>query len=244
MLLNLFGIIETTKFHKTKYPRFKQTLHNGNPFTEYISMEKNNLYERHSNNKKILLFDIDGTLYKISDEFKKVDMNGYKTAFEKLNTTNKKFADFVADPCFLQKIYDELGVTPIEVERAKGDIKYENYIERNEKLIIILKKTPYRLWCFTNGLKCRASRILKKLEIEHLFEGIICTDDNSRCPVKKPYVESYEFVEKLLGVKDTKLIYFFDDLERNIKIARERGWNVIEIKPEDNIVTKIEEICE
>lgn len=204
----------------------------------YITMEEKNLLHKNTFNlDKILLFDIDGTLYKISKELEEVDRQGYIRAYETLKTNDTPRSKFITkESIYLQDMYDELGVTPRELNDARGDIHYGDYVEKDDRLVEYFSKSKYRLWCFTNGLKSRAEAILKKMEIERFFEGVICTDDYARKPVKKPYPKAYEFVEIFLGVKDKSQIFFFDDLKRNITPASERGWNTFLVRPEDDLM--------
>lgn len=56
--------------------------------------------------------------------------------------------------------------------------------------------------------------------------------------MRKPDSEIYEFVTRSLGIEPNSIL-FIDDLESNIKAAKENGWHAIVHDPKDEIINKL-----
>lgn len=211
----------------------------------YIYINKENLdlfkgkYTLHDG--KLLLFDIDGTLYKLMHD-DDIEKESKEVVYNKLRNPNvsKPFSE--VKEAGLEDIYKELRITPDGFKKAMRNLTYEDFIKKDEKLINFLSRTRLRLWCFTNAYGHRAKAVLEKLEVEHFFEGVICTDFHIEKPTRKPWPEAYEFVEQLLGVDKKEQICFFDDMEENVLAALERGWRATHVGPEDDLISLLEKI--
>lgn len=261
LLLMLSHLPETVKTVETP----KSSISNDSNFRQYdatpnlqtrkgllfITMKDSNLQKGESNssnsNDKIILFGIDGTLYKITDTLLSVEMEAITKAYEVLRSpSSRSFSEILARDCnlkcsrdrsrLLQILYNELNVTPRRFNEAMGEIPYGEYIQRDEELSNYLSKSNARHWCFTNSLRDRAEAILKHLGLESFFEGVICADYDLCRPIRKPSRDAYDFVEDLLGLYNPKNVYFFDDMTNNISCAEKRGWNACLVKPEESIV--------
>lgn len=225
----------------------------------YIPMNEENLekYKGSFNvgDEKILIFDIDGTLYKIKDELITAKFECCEAAYNnlrdpKVHESFKEFldnedkgADYKKDGIhILQRIYKKLGVTAEEFGKNMEDLNYALFVDKDQSLVNYLSQSKLRLWCLTNGFEYRARAILNKLEIEHLIEGVICVDKCKNNPTKKPHPEAYNFVEQLLGIRNNNQIHFFDDIKMNLEEAEKRGWNITYVGPENNLVCLLEDI--
>ncbi|EOB15152.1 hypothetical protein NBO_8g0017 [Nosema bombycis CQ1] len=184
---------------------------------------------------KVLIFDIDHTLYKFSDQLHEAEREGHKRVIEKYKNCNPESLYLDGFPIDFDKCYSTFNITPLEYELLK-EVDYAKYIQRaSSKLINYLSNCKYKKCCFTNGLKWRAQQILQKLEIEEYFDCVIVTSDEGEAPIMKPEEKAFLFVEGLLDVKPGQ-IYFFDDKLDNIVAAWERGWNGFLVGKDEDLV--------
>ncbi|KAK6090004.1 hypothetical protein P3W45_001050 [Vairimorpha bombi] len=223
--------------------------------TPFISMNLSNLskYDILPVDDYIFIFDIDDTLYKASDDMVSVEIEKWRKAYNHYLNDKKKedkhavppFSDIIkCNPLLSESFYKCFGKHPYEVELCRGILDYSLYVKKNDKLINLLRDLPYRKYCFTNGMKCRAEPILDVMGLTDVFEGVICMDDRSvdNFVLGKPKEEAYDFVEKLLNIKDRSKVYFFDDACINIEEGLRRGWNSYLVKKEDDIVEMVSRI--
>lgn len=223
--------------------------------TSFISMNASNLdkYDIPPVDDYVFIFDIDDTLYKASEEMVNVEIEKWKKAYNYYLSNKKEddknvippFSDIIkCNPLLSESFFKYFGKHPIEVELYKGIVDYYLYVKKDDKLINLLKDLPYRKFCFTNGMKCRAEPILDLMELTDIFEGVIRMDDKSinNSVMGKPKEEAYDFVEKLLNIKDKNKVFFFDDASMNIEEGTRRGWNSYLVKKNDDIVEMVNKI--
>ncbi|EOB14012.1 hypothetical protein NBO_42g0002 [Nosema bombycis CQ1] len=192
----------------------------------------------------ILIFDIDETLYKGSEEFHEKEdsayFNTYNALKEKMYPGNNDIPTpesvLIKGALFMDIFKKYFGVSASQMEKMRGQTCFEKYIPRDEKLRDYLMNLPLRKWAFTNGLEERATRILESLGVSECFEGVIGVGEDSEELIGKPKDSAYKFVEDLLGIEDKGKVYFFDDNPFNIQTGEKFGWNSILIKKEENLI--------
>lgn len=198
------------------------------------------------NDDYIFLFDIDHTLYKMDEYMHKDEVKAWVNVYNILKGDKEDvptFRDILKmSPMYGGAFYEIFDVNAKEAEDLRGIFDYSKYLEKDTKLRDKLNNIPYRKWCFTNGLESRARSILKALGIENCFEGVICIDDKSRGDFGKPFLNSYLFVEKVLGITKKENVIFFDDNENNIKKGKEMGWRSILVREDDDIVDLLNKV--
>lgn len=187
--------------------------------------------------EKVLIFDIDDTLYKRNELFRKEDTKIWIDKYNELQSKDKSMPPFDDNLISLQleneKLYSFRKRVTYEAEESKDESFYRKYLEEDKALIESLNAIPYNKWCFTNAPRKRAETILNILGIADCFEGVFypCYTES----IGKPKDNSYEFVERYLKITDPTKIYFFDDLMKNIEVANIRRWNGIHVKANDDI---------
>lgn len=179
----------------------------------------------------VLIFDIDNCLYR-SKELEDDELNFIKNGFLRLSNYDESFwlAELPKYNLYREMFSSFLNMDLFDFSETFERPNLEKYLQPDLELRNLLKKIKFRLFCFTNGCKHRAKHILTYLQLDDIFEGVICSDIESKEFLAKPNPETYKFVEKYLGVEDVKKIYFFDDSYRNIEGAVAAGWNAIHIK--------------
>jgi putative hydrolase of the HAD superfamily len=175
------------------------------------------------------VFDLDNTLYHPRhDLFKQVDlrMGAYiqrllgvdaaeayavqKSFFREHGTTLRGLmAHHDIDPLeFLNDVHDvDMSVLPVDAE-----------------LISALEALPGRKLVFTNGDAPYARRVLAQIGLGNHFEGMQCIIDQNYVP--KPDPQVYAQFSERHDIDPDRTIYF-EDMARNLKPAKERGWSTV-----------------
>lgn len=101
------------------------------------------------------------------------------------------------------------------------DVPLADYIAPNPGLGSILTSIPARKFIFTNADSAHARRVLRQLEIESCFDGLV--DVVAISPYCKPMPESFEIAQTLAGEPDPRRCVMIDDLPHTTRAARQRG---------------------
>jgi len=136
----------------------------------------------------------------------------------------------------------DFNINPLDYDSyVDGGLPLEEILEpqdyKNEALKSLLGQlTECRKWIFTNaGLK-HAKRVLKILELEEFFEGIIYCDYCEPNFPAKPQSSAFERAMFITKIDDPGLCYFIDDSPDNVRGATEFGWNAVLIDEENDII--------
>lgn len=189
---------------------------------------------------KVLIFDIDNTLYcestgleaKIITQFLQYAVKR-GIPQETVVSISKAYSEQygLAFKGFL-KDYPEIDVDEFE-SCVDGSITINDYLKVDDELVELLEKCEYKMYCFTNANYKHAMKVLKALNITKYMSGVfyceyVCGGDF----LCKPSKEAYEIVEGLL---DGCTKYFWDDNARNVEMAMRRGWYAYQVNVNQNI---------
>jgi putative hydrolase of the HAD superfamily len=105
------------------------------------------------------------------------------------------------------------------------DIALDEYLHPDPELLSILTDLPQQLWIFTNADKNHAIRVLKTLDVEDCFNGIV--DLFALDFQVKPKPVSYQIAMKLAGEDDPSRCMMFDDLLHNLLPAKQVGFTTV-----------------
>lgn len=114
------------------------------------------------------------------------------------------------------------------------DVPLEKYISPNPDLHRILMKIPQQKFIFTNADQHHAQRVLKFLNLDDLFEGII--DIVAVAPYCKPEREAFEIALSKAKPCDAHNSVMIDDLAANISTAHELGFFTIFVGEDGTLV--------
>jgi putative hydrolase of the HAD superfamily len=89
------------------------------------------------------------------------------------------------------------------------------------KMLLLL---PGEKYIFTNGTKKHAENVLKKLNLENIFQSIFGIKEANYLP--KPNIETYNLFLKTYKV-DPKTSIMFEDMGRNLIPAKELGMKTV-----------------
>ncbi|MCX6080252.1 MAG: pyrimidine 5'-nucleotidase [Chloroflexi bacterium] len=128
--------------------------------------------------------------------------------FEEYGTTLRGLqANFIFDvPDFLAYVHD---------------VPLAEYIHPDPVLQSVLESLPARKYIFTNADVHHAERVLRVLQIEQYFDGII--DVTQLGPYCKPMPQAFKIALQLAGESDPQKCVMIDDLPRTIRAARDEG---------------------
>ena len=99
-----------------------------------------------------------------------------------------------------------------------------NSLKEDNKLRKILLMLPGRKYIFTNGTKKHAENVLKKLNLENIFQSIFGIKEANYLP--KPNIETYNLFLKINNI-DPKTSIMFEDMGRNLIPAKELGMTTV-----------------
>ncbi|MEJ5241561.1 MAG: pyrimidine 5'-nucleotidase [Anaerolineales bacterium] len=101
------------------------------------------------------------------------------------------------------------------------DLPLERYLRPDPELRRVLEALPQRKWILTNADAGHAQRVLRFLQIEDCFEGII--DILRLSPYCKPQPEAFAIALRLAGEEHPERCVLVDDLPRTVEAARRFG---------------------
>lgn len=101
------------------------------------------------------------------------------------------------------------------------DVPLSDYLTPNPALASALEAIPARKWIFTNADADHARRVLRALEVEKYFSGIV--DVQAISPYCKPMPEAFDLALKLADEPDPRRCAMIDDLPHTIRAARQLG---------------------
>jgi putative hydrolase of the HAD superfamily len=180
---------------------------------------------------KTWIFDLDNTLYPPEENiFSQIDQK--MTSFiadnlkisneEAFNIQKQNFIDHGTTLAgFMNSGNDKID--PDKFLEFVHDINLNSLKEDNDlrKILLLL---PGKKYIFTNGTKKHAENVLKKLNLENIFQSIFGIKEANYIP--KPNLETYNLFLKTYKI-DPKTSIMFDDMGRNLIPAKELGMKTV-----------------
>lgn len=184
----------------------------------------------------VFFFDLDNTLYPKSSGISELMVNRIELFFiNYLNLPLKESrilgARFYKDyGLAIKGLIKHFSIDPIEYDRfVDGGLPLDEILKPEQSLTELLDNLSKKgsCWIFTNAGKSHATRVLKLLQLESYFSGIIYCDYSEENFPHKPDRLAFARAMRCVGVTDPSKCFFFDDSIGNIMTAQEIGWNVI-----------------
>jgi len=180
---------------------------------------------------KTWIFDLDNTLYPPEENiFSQIDQK--MTSFiadnlkisneEAFNIQKQNFIDHGTTLAgFMNSGNDKID--PDKFLEYVHDINLNSLQEDNDlrKILLLL---PGKKYIFTNGTKKHAENVLKKLNLENVFQSIFGIKEANYLP--KPNLETYNLFLKTYKI-DPKTSIMFEDMGRNLIPAKELGMKTV-----------------
>lgn len=208
-----------------------------------------------TNASKILLLDLDNTLYPKSSGLDLIILDRIRSYFnehlqipfeESIEMAHHYYHDYGLSikgliknssdfPSFTPKHYDSWVNEGLPLEEMISS--YTKDGSNVKDIIKRIRKSGILIFIFTNSSKRHLIRTLECLKIIEEIEGAFYCDYEEENFPSKPDPTAFQRVEEELGRLgrekwDWKMrlrrenIYFVDDSVENIRIAKERGWKV------------------
>ncbi|BCD90171.1 pyrimidine 5'-nucleotidase [Francisella halioticida] len=189
---------------------------------------------------KTYIFDLDNTLYSYKNglfDSQLTRMSDYIKL--KLNISDTEKANAIRD-----ELYYEFGSTMLGMMRYYNiDSKeFLNFIDNidiscfksNKKLNKYINDLRYnnRTYIFTNASNFHTYRVLKQLELDKSFDGILTIQDTNL--VSKPKTKYFEIGRDKFDIDFNNAI-FFEDSSHNLVPAKHLGMETVLIHADDNI---------
>ena len=177
-----------------------------------------------------ILFDLDNTLYtEESGIFELIDrrMNEWLISrlgvpCEEVEAFRHKY--FLQYGTTLRGLMLHHGVDPHDFLGYVHDVPVPEFLSADEQLRRTLRSIDTRKVIFTNSDAAHANRILDALGVRDMFEKIF--DIEAMHFIPKPNPEPYRLVLEYLNANPSECL-LIDDMERNLKPARELGMHTI-----------------
>ncbi|MBE9523819.1 MAG: pyrimidine 5'-nucleotidase [Chloroflexi bacterium] len=174
-----------------------------------------------------LLFDLDATLYpKSNGLWEVIRERMVMYMHDRLNIPLDRI-DSIRDHYYvtygttLQGLQAHYEFDPRDYLDYVHNIPLDDFIQPDKILRKMLLSIPHRCWIFTNSDKDHTLRVLKALEIDDCFEGII--DVWTISPYCKPQREAFKMALKHANISDPGQCIFLDDSPRNLSTAHDMG---------------------
>ena len=114
------------------------------------------------------------------------------------------------------------GVDPHDFLHFVHDIPLTRYLQPDPRLRDTLQALPQTKWVFTNADAPHTQRVLRLLGVDDLFQGVIDLVAMDFYP--KPHPHAFATALAHLGHPPPSQVAVVDDLPRNLRPARARGF--------------------
>jgi putative hydrolase of the HAD superfamily len=114
------------------------------------------------------------------------------------------------------------------------DLPLENYLAPDPALKFMIQRLDTPHWIFTNSDINHTKRVIKMLDLDGCFDGII---DITRLDyICKPDLRAYQQALEAANIQNVSNCLFIDDSTENVQIAREMGFQTVQVtsKPKDS----------
>jgi putative hydrolase of the HAD superfamily len=179
------------------------------------------------------VFDLDQTLYPPEAEVMAL-IEGKMTAFVARETGLPRDEAFKLQKTYLSEhgttlagLMAHYGVEPRRFLDEVHDVSIDS-LHPDPELNTLIAALPGRKLVFTNGDERHAVRILARLEMTALFDGVFHLEHANWVP--KPNMATFELMMKAHLVTPTRAA-FFEDSPRNLKPAHQLGMKTILVGP-------------
>jgi putative hydrolase of the HAD superfamily len=178
------------------------------------------------------VFDLDNTLYPAEcDLFAQIDraMTAYVSHLlglerEEALAVQKRY--YLEHGTTLAGLIAQHAADPHAFLEAVHDIDYSP-IAPDPELRGLLLGLPGRRFVFTNGSRKHAARVVERLGLEGVFDGLFAIEDAELAP--KPMPEAFDRLCIRYAIDPAEAV-FFDDLVRNIAAAKALGFTTVLVR--------------
>jgi len=189
-------------------------------------------------NAKLLIFDLDDTLYPASSGVwqaigERIDLFIHQKLDIPLAEVPPIRRDlFRTYGTTLRGLQIRYHIDPEEYLAFVHDIPLQQYLSPNPALMDVLAMLPQAKVIFTNADRRHARRVLQTLNIETFFEKIV--DIWDIMPFCKPFPEAYRRLLEHLNHPQPAECLIIDDQPSNILTAKQMGFWTVQVSENGN----------
>ena len=178
-----------------------------------------------------LFFDLDGTIYPnengiwdaISDRMEIFMHDKLNLPKENIPTIRKNY--YRTYGTTLKGLQENYSIDQYEYLQFVHDIPIDKFLKPDKNLRDLLESISATKWIFTNSDHAHSERVLNRLNIRDLFDGII--DVTLMDFTNKPDPLAYSYAVKIAGNPSPLNCVFFEDNLRNLLPAKELGMKTV-----------------
>ena len=126
------------------------------------------------------------------------------------------------------------AVDPEKFLREVHDVPLDS-LEPNPALANVIADLPGRKYVLTNGARCHAARVMDRIGLTGLFDGVHAIEDMDLTP--KPAPATYRRFLDRFAIDPTRAI-FFDDTPKNLEPARSLGMTTVLTDNPDHLAAR------
>ncbi|HVT01278.1 MAG TPA: HAD-IA family hydrolase [Patescibacteria group bacterium] len=175
--------------------------------------------------RKAIVFDWHGVLDKVSlVGFLEILKSGTHLTDERLLELIKPADEQItrgeiSKDAFIEDVYDATG---IKKEKIQEGVAYINQVIKDEELWRFVEKLrkKYKVGILSDSPTYKTETIKYTVNLDRFFDATVFSSD---VKMRKDDPKMYELICELLNVKPTETL-FIDDLEKNIEMARDLGF--------------------
>lgn len=181
------------------------------------------------------IFDLDDTLYPREQGVMKlvearinafmIDATGLEP--ESARTLQKQFLE--AHGTTLAGLMANYAIDPEAFLREVHDVPLDA-LEPNPALADAIARLPGRKLVFTNGARSHAQRVMARVGLEGVFDGVFAIEDADLVP--KPEPATFRRLIQRFGVEPRRAV-FFEDTPQNLMPAASLGMTTVLIGERD-----------
>lgn len=199
--------------------------------------------ERYLNGIKVLIFDLDDTLYDEIDYVK----SGFLCVAQVLqnvdNVSERLYELFKQGERPIDKLLEEEGIVSEEI-KTKCLKSYRTQVpnialsDDVRDLLDLLKKSGYRLGVITDGRVEGQKAKIKALGLDHFIEKIIITDELGGIEYRKPNPKAFEMMRDYFDVRFEEMCYIGDNITKDFIAPDMLGMKSIFFKNQKGLYLK------
>lgn len=179
----------------------------------------------------VILFDLDDTLYDgstglwqaIRQRMEQYMVERLGLQLEMVSELRRSYLETYGTT--LRGLQANYHVDADEYLAYVHDFQLDLFLEPALELRQMLLSLPQRRWIFTNSDRDHANRVLRELELEGCFEGVI--DIRAIQFACKPEPAAYQAALAITGQADPRRCLILDDSIVNLQTARQFGMTTV-----------------
>ncbi len=194
----------------------------------------------HIQDIKVVLFDLDDTLYGEKEYVK----SGYKEIaklFPQIQGVEERlWLAFEQKQSAIDVFLQEEGIASDEIKQEclrayREQIPTLHFYPGAEELLVDLRKEGYRLGVVTDGRPNGQRAKIRALRLEKYVDFLIVTDELGGVEYRKPNPKAFQLMREYFGVDYEDMCYVGDNIRKDFIAPKKLGMKAIYFKNKDGL---------